>query len=402
MRVIKFGVLLMALLYVPLLSHAAEVKVTSSTQYLWYNDLLADQSKQRDMAEYLRLNVTKLDKDGKANVYAYGRASNQFATSNDAEARLYYLYLDYRDVLPEHLDMRLGRTFVNAAAISGTVDGGHVNVKNIGPFGFTAFGGRNVLYDASKETSSRGDVLAGMSAYYDTIKNTHIEVSYGKKYNDYDLARENVGLDFTTTPLDFANFYGRVKYDTVAETYNELLFGAKVTPYQNLILRGEYYQSYATFDTQSIYSVFAVNQYQEKSLAAEYQLSDKYRISFKYARENFDDDATADDYEAGFRAQPIKDLTLNISYEKRNGFAGQLAGIRLSGEYKIDKAAVLAGIDYDDFRREASREGTAKKYWGGVNYEFNKIFSALLRVEDDINFNYDHSFQGYAALQINY
>ena len=107
-------------------------------------------------------------------------------------------------------------------------------------------------------------------------------------------------------------------------------------------------------------------------------------------------------YEVGFLARPIKDLTLNAFYEKRNGYAGQLSGIRLYGEYKICKAALLAGIDYDDFRREASREGTAKKYWAGVNYEFNKIISALVRVEDNINFNYDNSYQGYAAIQINY
>ena len=97
--------------------------------------------------------------------------------------------------------MRVGRTYVNAAAISGTVDGLHLDVKNLGPFGVTLFGGRNVMFDAQKETGTRGDALTGMSVYLDTIKNTHVEVSYGRKYADTDLARENVGLDFSTTPL---------------------------------------------------------------------------------------------------------------------------------------------------------------------------------------------------------
>ncbi|MHB9096459.1 MAG: hypothetical protein ACYC5X_01400, partial [Syntrophales bacterium] len=71
MRVMKFLAILMALACVPLLSHAAEVKVTSSTQYLWYTDLLAvDKDKsQEDVAEYLRVNVTKLDKEGNINIY---------------------------------------------------------------------------------------------------------------------------------------------------------------------------------------------------------------------------------------------------------------------------------------------------------------------------------------------
>jgi hypothetical protein len=193
-----------------------------------------------------------------------------------------------------------------------------------------------------------------------------------------------------------------VKYDTSAETYNEVLFGAKVAPLKDLVLRAEYYESYPTFDLASIYSVFAVDQYKEKSISAEYQLSGNYRVSVKYAREEFGNEATGDLYQVGFLARPVKDLTVNAIYEKRNGYAGQLSGIRLFGEYKIRKAAISAGIDYDDFRREASREGSAKKYWAGVNYEFTKIVSAVVRMEDNINFTYDHSYQGYAAIQINY
>lgn len=404
MRVMKFLAILMALVCVPLLSHAAEVKVTSSTQYLWYTDLLAvDKDKsQQDVAEYLRVNVTKLDKEGNLNIYAYGRATKQVSTSQDLQGRLYYFYLDYRDAIKEHLDLRAGRTYVNAAAVSGTIDGLYLDFKNLGPMGVTLFGGRNVIFDDKRDTGTRGDALTGMSVYFDTIKNTHVEVSYGRKYADTDVARENLGLDFSTTPIANANFYGRLKYDTISESYGEMLFGAKVSPLKDLVLRAEYYESYPTFDIASIYTIFAVDQYKEKSISAEYQLSSNYRVSVKYAREDFGSDANADVYEVGLLARPIKDLTINASYEKRNGFAGQLSGFRLSGEYKINKTALLAGIDYDDFRRELSREGTAKKYWAGVNYEFSKMISAIVRVEDNVNFNYDSNYQGYAAVNINY
>lgn len=402
MRVMKFLVMLMALVCVPLLSHAAEVKLTSSTQILWYQDILSDRS-TKDAAQYLRVNVTKIDKEGKLNIYGYGRATKVFSSpSEDPEGRMYYFYVDYRDAFKEHLDLRAGRTYVNAAAISGTVDGLHADIKNFGPVGFTAFGGRHVIFDDKSEAGTRGDALMGMSVYLDTIKNTHVEVSFGRKYGDTDITRENVGLDFSTTPHGMVNLYGRLKYDTFAESYNEILFGAKVAPLKDLILRGEYYQSYPTFDVASIYSIFAVEQYKEASISAEYNLTSNYRVSVKYARETFDSDADADVYEIGLLAKPIKDLTLNAIYEKRNGYAGQLSGIRLYGEYKIRKASILVGIDYDDFRREISREGTAKKYWAGLNYEFNKMVSAVVRIEDNVNFNYDNKYQGYTAVQINY
>jgi hypothetical protein len=409
MRVMKYLVMLMALACMPLLSHAAgdskylgpEVKITSSTQYMWYQDILTDQS-EKDIAEYLRLSVIKLDEEGKINIHGYGRFTKQVTTSQELQGRLYYFYVDYRDALKEHLDLRAGRTYVNAAAVSGTIDGLHADIKNLGPMGVTLFGGRNVIFDDKRDTGERGDALTGMSVYLDTIKNTHVEVSYGKKYTESDLARENVGLDFSTTPIGMLNFYGRLQYDTISKTSTEMLVGAKIAPLKDLILRGEYYQNYPVFDIASIYSIFSVDQYQEKSISAEYQLTNNYRMSLKYARENFGGNANADAYEVGFLAKPIKDLTLNAIYEKRNGYAGELSGLRLYGEYKIFKAAVMAGIDYDDFRREVSREGNAKKYWAGVNYEFNKVISAVLKVEDNVNFNYDNSYQGYAAVQINY
>jgi hypothetical protein len=198
------------------------------------------------------------------------------------------------------------------------------------------------------------------------------------------------------------NIYGRAQYDTEAEEFGDFRFGVKLAPLSNFILRGEYFQSYPTFDKFSFYSFFNINNYKEYSVAAEYRLSSNYRINGKYAREDFGNSATANLYGIGFLASPIKDLTLNASYEKRNGYAGELSGIRFNGAYRIAKAAISAGIDYDDFHRELSREGHAKKYWAGVDYELNKMFSAVARVEDNTNFRFNHSYQGFAALNFNY
>jgi len=410
MRILRIAVILIAVACVPWISHAAEGKMTSSTQYLWYQDFLSDDNDQSDVAQYLRLDVTKLDKDGKINVYGYGRVVKQLSTSiedrpelaDDTFGRMYYLYLDYRDVVKDHLDLRAGRTYVSAAAVSGTIDGLYLDFRNLGPVGFTLFGGRNVIFDNKSEIGTGGDRLAGVSVYFDTMKYTHVEVSYGWKYTDSDLARENVGLDFSTTPHEKVNFYGRLQYDTVADKFGEMLFGAKLAPLKSLILRGEYFQSHPTFDKFSFYSFFGVNNYKEMSLSVEYQLTGDYRVSGRYAREDFGGDATANVYEIGLFARPIKDLILNAFYEKRDGFAGELSGFRLNGAYRIYKAAISAGIDYDDFRRESSREGNARKYWAGVEYELNKMFSAVARVEDNTNFSFNHSYQGFAALNVNY
>ncbi len=384
--------------------------MTSSTQYLWYQDFQSADTDQSDLAEYLRVDVRKLDKEGKISLHGYGRVLYQATTSvedrpelaNDTYGRMYYFYLDYRDAVKDHLDVRAGRTYVYSAAASGTIDGLYLNYRKLGPVGVTLFGGRNVIFDNKSEIGTGGDTLSGMSIYFDTVKNTHVEVSYGRKYAESDLARENVGLDFSTTPHEKANVYGRVQYDTVLDKFNELLFGTKLTPQKDLILRAEYYQNRPTFDAFSFYRYFNVNDYKEMSLAAEYQVNAEYQVYGKYAREDFGDDATANLYDIGLFARPIKDLSLNVSYEYRDGYAGQLNGFRINGVYKISKTAISAGIDYDDFRRESSRDGTAKKYWAGIMYEQSKMFSASARFEDNVNYNFDNSYQGFAAINVKY
>lgn len=401
MRVVTCLVLLVGVICVPLLSHGMEWNVTGSTQFLWYEDLLVDDNEQ-DVAQYVRMNLTKIDKEGKINVHGYGRATKQVSSDEDPLGRLYYLYVEYRDVLKDRLDLRAGRTFVHSAAVSGTVDGACLDFRNLGPVGVTLFGGREVLFDEKQEIGSKRDGLVGLTVSYDTVRHTHLEASFGRKYRDTDVARETVGLDLSTTPYGPVHFYGRMRYDTFAETFNEIQLGAKASPRKDVVLRGEWYQSYPTFDTRSLFSVFAVEQYREGSLGAEYRWNERYRFRAKYAREDFGGGADANRVEIGVTANPVRDLTLNACYEKRNGYAGRLGGVRLHGVYTIARATLQAGIDYDDFRREQSRDDSAKKYWGAVEYEIRKTVRAVLKAENDVNFNYDRSYQGYAAVNITF
>lgn len=398
---LKLSLLFLALLCYTSFSNATEVTLKSSTQYLWYEDILT-QDTEKDIAEYLKLNVSKIDKEGKLNIYGYGRVSKQLSSGEDVEGKLYYLYLDYKGLFNDRLDLRLGRQFVYLSAVSGVIDGANVELKKLGPVGITVFGGRNVQFDSKKEVTGSGDYLFGSAIYLDLPKNSRVELSYGVKYDDNDIARETIGFDFSTTPVKGVSLYGNTKYDVISEATSELLFGVKLQPLDRLTLKGEYYESYPTFDATSVYSVFAVDKYKEKLIEAEYRLSDNYLITAGYGREDFDEGKNANLYEAGLSAKPIKNLALNVKYEKRTGYAGSLSGLRLNGEYKIAKASIAAGLDYDDFRREESRASTAKKYWLGVNYDVRKNISVAARVEDNENYNYNHSYQGMVALNVNF
>ncbi|HEX9006650.1 MAG TPA: hypothetical protein VF889_05115, partial [Bacteroidota bacterium] len=141
----------------------ADLHGRSSSQLLWFNDFY--NGRQIEFAEYLRLSVTNLDKAGKYSIQGYGRGSQDFSNGEGTSGRLYYLYGDFRDIY-DKLDVKLGRQFVNYAAGTALIDGAEVNLKNIGPVGFSVFGGRDVAFGVNGgELGHEGDYALGLGAY---------------------------------------------------------------------------------------------------------------------------------------------------------------------------------------------------------------------------------------------
>jgi hypothetical protein len=402
----------------PALARASDLAITSSTQYQWYSDPLSTNTRQSEAIEYLRLN-SSLDTDGNIRFIGYGRVMRQFETSPESSGanwfgRLYYLALDFHDLLKGHIDLRLGRTYVNEAAIPGVVDGLYVNFKNLGGsgLGITAFGGHRATFDNKGEVSATADTLFGGSVYLATVLQTHAELSFAAKYNappsgssaSENLSQEFVALDFATTPIQQVNFTGRANYDLTESRYSELLAQLNLTPVTPLIVRGEFYASMPTFDQYSFYRYFGVTQYQQYKVAAEYQFNANYHVRVNYANEHFDSSTTANVFDAGVYLRPVEALILDVSYQYRSGYAGNLNGVRFHGSYRFGSAAILAGGDYADFKLDtfqAQMDTNAKKYWGGVSYDFTKNVGVSVRGEEDFNFYFVRSFQGLAALNVN-
>jgi hypothetical protein len=396
--------LCLALLLVsPLRAEAVDMRVTSSTQYLWFNDFIISDDVET-VAQYLRLNVSKLDAAGNITINGYGRATRQFTKNEDVEGRLYYLSLSYRNLLPDVLDLQLGRHFIYLPAGSGLIDGATLDFKSVGPLGFKLVGGRDVRFVAERNEITGGkDRLMGASIYSDAVARTHIEAAYLLREDNGDTAREIVGASFSTYFPGNVAVYADTKYDLLTESTAELLVGIKYAPIERLSLKAEHYQSFPQFDATSIYSVFAVNEYTEKLIAAEYGLTDAYRIALSYAREDFNDGEDADLYEAGISARPLKNLLLNVSYSVRKGFGGQLDGLRFHGAYRRGMNSFSAGADFADYRRDSIAENqTAKKYWMGAEHKFTQDTSLTARLENNVNINFENNYQGVVALNANF
>ncbi|RQW77051.1 MAG: hypothetical protein EHM51_02440, partial [Geobacter sp.] len=373
-----------------------EVRGRSSTQLLWFNDFL--NGRQVEVAEYLRLSVTRLDKEGKLAIYGYGRGTQDFTNGEGLNGRLYYLYGDYRG-LGEKLDLRVGRQFVNLSAGSAIIDGGQVDVHSVGPVAFTLLGGRDVIFGLNGEIGHEGNYVFGAAAHLAGLRKTDLDISWLRKWDAGDVSRDLLGVSAKQYLFDSLKLYGNARYDLTSEVFSEVLGGIKYFPFANLILTGEYFQSYPTFDTISIFSVFAVDRYREEVFRVDYTISERVAVRAGYSRQHYGDGGTADVYKAGITVRPVPSLTIAADYDRREGYGGSLDGGMLDAAWDVGKNVQLSGgLTVDAYSREffpgTSGDRIAQKYWIGGRYRLAENMTASLRIEDDVNETYNSNVQG--------
>jgi hypothetical protein len=372
-------------------AHAEPVKMTSSTQFLWGDDLLGEH--QAIIAQYLRFGFTPEGK--KYSLTGYGRISKDLGSGDvydtDLQGRLYYLYLDYVPV--QNMSLRLGRQFLNFTAASAILDGATVDISKIGPVGITIAAGRDVRFSLDSEHTRDGNYFAGIDVHLQGIKATQLGISYARKWDKSDLAREAVGMNFRYFFKQFSP-YAEVRYDTVSEAIDEATAGLDFFPTANLMIKGEFYHAYPTFDATSIYSVFAVEKFREYLIRAEYNLNAPVNIFASYARQTYDGSDDADLFRLGTRIFPTDNLTLTTAVDYRNGYGGNLWGFEVFGDYRIrNKFLVSAGAQYDSYRRPAFEDDDydhARRFWIGGKWLVTKNVAASVRIEDNVNENFNH------------
>jgi hypothetical protein len=382
---------------------SAEVHGRSSTQFQWFTDYLTG-NKQAEFGEYLNLSVTKIDTAGKLSFTGYGRLTQDIENGTGLNGRLYYLYGDYTNLF-DKVDIRLGRQFVNYAAGSALVDGGKIDLKNVGPVAFSVMGGRNVIFNLDGEASKGHDFVWGVAANLVGYKNTDAELSYFMKLDADGIARDQLGATFKQYLFNSLKVYANTRYDLTSETFSEVLTGLKYYPTSDLVLTGEWYQSYPIFDNSSIYSIFAVTRYQEAVFRADYTINDKININAGYTRQIYvDNGGDTDVYAIGTTIRPIEKLQIGLTYDYQLGYGGKLNGGAVDVTYTPIKPLELSGgVHFDTYERDrATGLETARKYWLGSKYQINKKMNASIRVEDNVNQQYKSDWAGRLAFNYDF
>ncbi len=163
-----------------------------------------------------------------------------------------------------------------------------------------------------------------------------------------------------------AKLYGNTRFDMASENLIQS-WRSKVLVNENLVLTGEWFQSYPTFDYTSIYSVFAVDRYQEGSFRADYTINHMFAVRGAYKYQDFGENTEGHVFEAGLKVRPIETLMLDFGYDRRHGYAGDLDGFTVDAQYDVSpNLNWLAAWPTMSTEDSMTGDTNAQSYWRGL------------------------------------
>ena len=381
-------------------AHAITLNGRTSTQALWFSD--ESGADHCDLSQYVRFHARQFDAADTVSISGYGRVWGD-TKGGEVDGRLYYLYLDKKELVKK-TDIRLGRQFFFVSAGSGIVDGARLDTRLLGPVAITVVGGRHVMFDTNGEATRQGDAAMAVQVSLADIPGFSADLSYFASRNENALAREIIGFSASKRLSKFGELYTQLRVDLLSKVWSEIQVGVRTAIVPKLTINAEFFRTIPVFDATSIFSVFAVERFQEILFRVQYDLTPKISVSGEYRNENFGGDDTANVGEFGIRYRPKDGLSFYGAGIWREGTGGNLLGFELSGDMAIRKMFTLsAGVQHDSFRRELMTSyDSGTRFWVGGEARIRKNISATARIENTISQQFNKDVRARLALNVDF
>jgi len=372
-------------------AQAATVTGRASTVLEWYDD--PEEDTALPVYQYLQLNVRDLAPG--YHFKLYGRLGDDLNDEvSDAKSELYYAYIEKKDLV-KGLDFRLGRQFIATTAGASLMDGLALDYSFLENYKLKLFGGGDVTY---YEGYNVKDVIAGVElggTFFDD--SLDMAASYLQKWDGGLLAQELVGFDASLDLDGKLWLYNESQWDILSERLSYELVGAKYRFDAPFTLRAEYLYSLPVFSSTSIYSVFAVEEYEEILAEATWMVQPGVQTFLRVTRELYDEFDDASVVELGVEKLATGQFSGYLTGTFRRDDDGQnLNGIKVYGAYRfLSQLQAGLGVNVDSLEREIeyfdtdsdSDETTQKRFWADVLWKVTdkvNVEGKVERVESDL------------------
>ena len=375
----------------------------SSSVIEFFDD--ADEDTAVPVYQYLLLNVSDIDNDG-LRFRGYGRLATDTQDEVDVDSRLYYAYLEKKGAFNDRLDYRLGRQFVITTAGASVMDGLDLTFNNLGLVNFRIFGGGDATY---YENYDSDNLVWGAELYGTFFTDLDLGLSYLQKWDESELTKELIGLDVDYDKENLINIYSELQFNYINDVVSYFLAGAKYYKNPKWNLRTEYLYSLPVFTSTSIYSVFAVDEYEEIMGEYTYNFAPGLRAFGRITHEMYEDYDDANVFEAGIEKIRTDRFSGYLTGVYRDDEDGQdLKGFKARAAYMFNRylhAGVGANIDVLDRRIDLENdedETTSDLFWAYASINFNRKMNLQLKLERASSDLWDEYYRGRARFNISF
>ncbi len=249
------------------------------------------------------------------------------------------------------------------------------------------------------------DWIVGTEVYGHFFDSLDVGVSYLQRWDDSELGNELFGLDVDYTFRNMLNLYSETQYDYLSDTVSYFLAGAKYFQSPQWSLRTEYLYSLPVFSSTSIYSVFAVEEYQELTAELEYRIAAGLRGYARYTRELYAEFDDANVYEVGLEKTRTGRFSGYLVGTLRDaGDSQDLYGAKVYGSYLFNQYLQAgAGAHFDVLERrleDQDDETTSSRLWADATCFLTKKLSVQAKVERVESDLWDEYYRGRVRLNI--
>lgn len=405
---LTFGLIFAFLVTWPVASvEAASVSGRSSTALEWYDT--ANEETATPAYQYLQLNAKDLLDSG-YNFKFYGRLADDLSNEDDVDSRLYYAYLEKKDFL-KNLDFRLGRQFISTTAGASMMDGLTLKYSLMDDYSIRVFAGGDVKYYDGYNIK---DVVDGIE-FTGQFLNDSIDmgISYLQKWDEGLIAQELVGFNVDYDLNDNLWLYNELQLDIISERVSYALLGGKYRFKKAFTLRTEYLYSLPVFSTTSIYSVFAVEEYQELMAELTYKFSRDIQFFGRLTHEMYEEFSDADVFEIGVEKLRTDALYGYLTGTFRDDDDGQgLYGFKAYANYQFCskfRGGLGANIDvlerdiaYFNTDDDEQNETTSTRIWVDGKYDLSKTMNLTAKYEYIESDLWDYYNRGIIRLNIKF
>ena len=228
-----------------------------------------------------------------------------------------------------------------------------------------------------------------------------------QRWDDSALANELFGLNLDYDYRDLLNLYTEIQFDYLSNRVSYVTAGANYHRTPDYSVRLEYLYSLPVFASTSIYSVFAVEEYQEVMGELTYHFSQPSLRAFgRYTREIYQEYADANVFEVGVEKIRTDRCSGYLSGIYRDDDDGQdLSGVKVYGAYLFgEKLKVGAGahVDVLERRLDEDDETTSLRLWTDATVYLTKKMDVQVKVERTESDLWDEYFQGRVRFNVRF